>query len=88
MNNEKVSQAPMKDSCFFDLCDSINMHLDEGHGLAESIVGAVEEESEEAIGKPHDGTESSVRLLDSRLRRAVARTASLVAQMHRIGSSF
>lgn len=88
MNDEKVLRAPIKDSCFFDLCDSINTHLDEGHDLAESIVGAVVKESEEAIGKPPDGTENSVGLLNSKLHRAVARAASLIAQIQRIGSSF
>lgn len=88
MDVGKGSREPIGDCCFFDFCDSINMHLDEGHGLAEGIIGVPLEEAEDAVQKSLDSVECSTELLNTKLRRAVARTASLVAQIQRIVNSF
>lgn len=74
--------------CFFDYCDELDTHLEEGHAIIESIIGKLIENPNKMRSNIDEVETCSINELRRKLNRIVSRTASLIAQLKKIGNSF
>lgn len=87
---EAKTAEPLDERNFFDLCDSINGTIEEGHEIANCVIGVTPTKSRETAtdSVSNDVPESSVELLKTKLRYANTRISALVVQLQRISESF